>query len=84
MRFDIEENFLDDKSAGFQLESSEIRSADALARLCLILATAILFLRLSIYVLGRDLLRGTMKALEKRRNNKLPKGILISKPCSAM
>ena len=30
LRFDIEENFLDDKSNGFQLESSLIRSAQAL------------------------------------------------------
>jgi hypothetical protein len=43
-RFDIEENFLDDKSAGFQLESSQIEDAEALARLCLILATATLYL----------------------------------------
>jgi hypothetical protein len=44
LRFDIEENFLDDKSNGFQLESSLIRSADALSRLCLVLAVATLFL----------------------------------------
>lgn len=44
LRFDIEESFLDDKSAGFQLEDSEIRNADALSRLCLILATATLYL----------------------------------------
>lgn len=44
LRFDIEENFLDDKSAGFQLESSEIRTAQALSRLCLVLATATLYL----------------------------------------
>lgn len=44
LRFDIEESFLDDKSAGFQLESSQIRSADALSRLCLILATTTLYL----------------------------------------
>lgn len=44
LRFDIEEDFLDDKSAGFQLESSEIRNADALSRLGLILATATLYL----------------------------------------
>lgn len=44
LRFDIEENFLDDKSAGFQLERSAIRNADALARLGLILATATLYL----------------------------------------
>lgn len=44
LRFDIEENFLDDKSNGFQLESSLIRSTDALSRLCLVLAVATLFL----------------------------------------
>jgi hypothetical protein len=44
LRFDLEENFLDDKSAGFQLEASEIREADALARLGLILATATIYL----------------------------------------
>ena len=44
MRFDIEENFLDDKSNGFQLESSLIRSAPALTRLCLVLALTTLYL----------------------------------------
>ena len=44
LRFDIEENFLDDKSAGFQLESSEIRDANVLSRLALILATTTLYL----------------------------------------
>ena len=44
LRFDIEENFLGDKSAGFQLESSQLRDAEALQRLCLILATATLYL----------------------------------------
>ena len=44
LRFDLEENFLDDKSAGFQLESGEIRDANVLARLALILATATLYL----------------------------------------
>jgi hypothetical protein len=44
LRFDIEENFLDDKSNGFQLESSLIRSAQALARLCLVLAMTTLYL----------------------------------------
>ena len=43
-RFDIEENFLDDKSNGFQLESSLIRSAKALERLCLVLAMTTLYL----------------------------------------
>jgi len=41
-RFDIEENFLEDKSNGFQLESSLIRSAEALTRLCFVLALATL------------------------------------------
>jgi hypothetical protein len=43
LRFDIEENFLDDKSKGFQLESSQIRDPAALTRLCLMVATATLF-----------------------------------------
>src|SRR5215475_9735771 len=44
LRFDIEENFLDDKSNGFQLESSLIRSTPALTRLCLVLAMTTLYL----------------------------------------
>jgi hypothetical protein len=44
LRFDIEENFLDDKSGGFQLESSELYDAQALVRLALIMATATLYL----------------------------------------
>jgi hypothetical protein len=44
LRFDIEENFLDDKSNGFQLESSLIRSAEALERLCCVLALTTLYL----------------------------------------
>jgi hypothetical protein len=44
LRFDIEENFLDDKSNGFQLESSLIRSAAALTRLCFVLAMTTLYL----------------------------------------
>ncbi len=44
LRFDIEESFLDDKSNGFQLESSGLRKADDLNRLCLVLAVATLFL----------------------------------------
>jgi hypothetical protein len=43
-RFDIEENFLDDKSNGFQLESSLVRNADALGRLCLVLAVTTVYL----------------------------------------
>jgi len=44
LRFDLEENFLDDKSGAFQLESSLFRSAEAISRLCLVLAIATLFL----------------------------------------
>lgn len=43
-RFDVEEGFLDDKSNGFQLESSRIRCAQMLSRLCLVLAIATLYL----------------------------------------
>jgi hypothetical protein len=43
-RFDIEEGFLDDKSNGFQLESSRLRSSQMLSRLCLVLAIATLYL----------------------------------------
>jgi hypothetical protein len=44
MRVDIEENFLDDKSNGFQLAPSLIRSAQALERLCGVLALTTLYL----------------------------------------
>lgn len=44
LRFDIEENFLDDKSAGFQLEASQLEDSMAISRLCFILATATLYL----------------------------------------
>ena len=43
-RFQIEEELLDEKSNGFQLERSEIRCAPALSRLCLVLAVATLLL----------------------------------------
>lgn len=43
-RFQIEEEFLDEKSNGFQLERSQIRSAPALSRLCLVMAIATLLL----------------------------------------
>jgi hypothetical protein len=43
-RFAIEENFLDDKSNGFQLESSLLRNAEAVARLGLVLAVTTLYL----------------------------------------
>jgi hypothetical protein len=44
LRFDIEENFLDDKSNGFQLEDSKLRSAAAIERLFFGIATATLYL----------------------------------------
>jgi DDE family transposase len=43
-RFNSEENFLDDKSNGFQLESSLVRDTDALTRLCFVVAVATLYL----------------------------------------
>lgn len=42
LRFDIEENFLDDKSNGFQVEASKLDDASAISRLFLILAVATL------------------------------------------
>ena len=44
LRFDIEENFMDDKSNGFQLEQSLIDCAAALNRLCFVLAITTLYL----------------------------------------
>lgn len=43
-RFQIEEELLDEKSNGFQLERSEVRSAPALSRLCLVMGIATLLL----------------------------------------
>ena len=43
-RFQIEEELLDEKSNGFQLERSEVRSVIALSRLCFVLAVATLLL----------------------------------------
>ena len=42
LRFDIEENFLDDKSNGFQVEASKLDDVSAISRLFLILAVATL------------------------------------------
>ena len=44
LRFDSEENFLDDQANGFQLEASLIRSANALERRCCVLAITTLYL----------------------------------------
>lgn len=43
LRFDIEENFLDDKSNGFDVESSRLNDAKALERLFLVIAVATLY-----------------------------------------
>lgn len=43
LRFDIEENFLDDQSNGWNIQRSEIRSSIALSRLWFILALATLY-----------------------------------------
>ena len=43
LRFDLEENFLDDKSNGFQVEASRLTTPAALERLFLILAVATLY-----------------------------------------
>lgn len=42
LRFDIEENFLDDKSNGFNVEASELNDVKAINRLFLVLAVATL------------------------------------------
>lgn len=44
LRFDIEENFLDDKSNGFQLHKSRLSEPEAMERLCLVLSIATLLL----------------------------------------
>lgn len=43
-RFQIEEEFLDEKSNGFQLERCEIRDVPALSRLCMVMAVTSLLL----------------------------------------
>lgn len=43
-RFQIEEEILDEKSNGFQLERSELRDVPALSRLCLVMAVTTLLL----------------------------------------
>jgi hypothetical protein len=44
LRFAVEEGFLDHKSGGFQWETSKLREAEALQRLCLVMAAASLVL----------------------------------------
>jgi hypothetical protein len=44
LRFDIEESFRDEKSGGYQIQTSELATPEALERLILILAIATLYL----------------------------------------
>jgi hypothetical protein len=58
LRFDIEETFLDEKSGGFQLESTEVASPEALERLMLIMALATVhFLSTGLFVVRAKLRR---------------------------
>jgi hypothetical protein len=55
LRFDIEEGFLDDKSGGFQVESSRLDDAEAISRLFLVLAVATLhFTSVGVEVVKRN------------------------------
>ncbi len=55
LRFDIEESFLDDKSDGFQLESTKLDDPKAIARLFLVLALATLhFTSVGVAVVKRE------------------------------
>jgi hypothetical protein len=56
LRFDLEENFLDDKSNGFQVEASRLEEPEALERLFLVLAVATLhFTSVGLGVVRRKL-----------------------------
>ena len=58
LRFDLEENFLDDKSNGFQVEASRLDTPAALERLFLVLAVATLhFTSVGVGVVHRKLRR---------------------------
>jgi hypothetical protein len=58
LRFDLEENFLDDKSNGFQVEASRLETPEALERLFLVLAVATLhFTSVGVGVVRRKLRR---------------------------
>lgn len=58
LRFDLEENFLDDKSNGFQVEASRLDTPEALERLFLVLAVATLhFTSVGVGVVRRKLRR---------------------------
>ena len=55
LRFDIEENFLDDKSNGFQVEDTGLETADSMERLFLVIAVATLhFTSVGVEVVKRE------------------------------
>ena len=55
LRFDIEENFLDDKSNGFQVENTGLETADSMERLFLVIAVATLhFTSVGVQVVKRN------------------------------
>ena len=55
LRFDIEENFLDDKSGGFHVESTKLDDAQAIARLFLVMAVATLhFTSVGVEVVNQE------------------------------
>lgn len=66
LRFDIEENFLDDKSGGFHLASSELFDCQALVHLGLVMATATLYLVSSGLAVVASGLRSLVDAHWKR------------------
>lgn len=58
LRFDIEETFLDDKSGGFQVQTSEMQTPEALERLFLVMAIATLhFTSIGVAVVRADVRR---------------------------
>ncbi len=58
LRFDIEATFLDDKSGGFQVQTSELQPPEALERLFLVLAVATLhFTSTGVAVVRADVRR---------------------------
>jgi hypothetical protein len=70
-RFQIEEELLDEKANGFQLERSEIRSTSALSRLCFVMAVATLLLTVQGYQVVRTGKRRWVDAHWQRGNSYL-------------
>jgi hypothetical protein len=70
-RFQIEEELLDEKSNGFQLERSQIRSIPALSRLCFVMAVATLLLTIQGQQVVREGKRRWVDAHWQRGNSYL-------------